>query len=321
MIDFVGKRYFYLILSLLITVPGFVSLVLFGLRPGIEFTSGSLITIRLEQTAETQAVRDALAAAGHPDAIVQRNGDGDFMVRTRVLAPEQRDSSGTVTAGGERQKLLDVLKQRMGELTVLSFDEVSPIVAQEIGQRAAIAVVVSSIFILIYISFAFRHLPKPFHYGMCAIVALLHDVAVVLGVFSILGAVLHLEIDSMFVTAVLTVIGFSVHDTIVVFDRIRENGRRFPGRPLQTIVNESLMQTLARSLTTSLTLVFTLVALLLFGGVTIHNFVLTMLVGVISGTYSSMFVASQLLVMWELGELSPSHIFGGGKTQEEAARA
>jgi len=318
MIDFVGRRYFYIILSLLITVPGLVSLVLFGLRAGIEFTSGSLVTVRFEQPAETAAVREALVAAGHPDAIVQRNGDGDFMFRTRVLAPEQRDSSGTLTASGERQRVVATLEERLGKTTVLSFDEVSPIVAQEIGQRAAIAVVVSSVFILLYISFAFRHLPKPFRYGACAIFALLHDVAVVLGAFSILGVVAHVEIDSMFVTAVLTVIGFSVHDTIVVFDRIRENGRRFPGRPLQTIVNESLMQTLARSLTTSLTLVFTLIALLLFGGVTIHNFVLTMLIGVVSGTYSSIFVASQLLVMWEQGELSLGRLFGG-KPREETA--
>jgi len=303
----------------MITVPGAISLALFGLRPGIEFTSGSLMTLRFETDPGQGPLREALAGVGHADAITQRNGDGDYLVRTRVLAAEQRDATGAVTAAGERQRLLDGLEKQLGKPTVLSFDEVSPIVAQEIGQRAAIAVAVSSAFILLYISFVFRHLAKPFRYGACAIIALLHDVVVVLGMFSILGKVANIEIDSMFVTAVLTVIGFSVHDTIVVFDRIRENSRRFPNRDFDLVVNESLVQTVARSLTTSLTLVFTLMALLLFGGVTIHNFVLTMLIGVISGTYSSIFVASQLLVMWEHGELSPSRWLGG--SQEERAQA
>ncbi len=310
--DFVGKRFAYLIFSLLITVPGLLSLGAFGLKAGIEFTSGSLMTLRFDNPTETQGLRDVLAEQGHGDAIIQRNSDGDYLVRTRILAKEERDTNGNVTVIGERQKLADGLTAKLGNMTVLSFDEVSPIVAQEIGQRAAIAVAVSSLVILAYISFVFRHLNKPVRYGTCAIIALLHDVVVVLGIFSILGKTINLEIDSMFVTAVLTVIGFSVHDTIVVFDRIRENVRRYPSRDFASVVNESLLQTVARSLTTSLTLVFTLVALLLFGGVTIHNFVLTMLIGVISGTYSSIFIASQLLVMWDHGELSIGHWTGRG---------
>jgi len=181
----------------------------------------------------------------------------------------------------------------------------------EIAQRAALAVVIASVFILLYISFAFRQVARPFRYGACAILAMIHDVLVVLGLFSIMGKVFGTEVDSMFITAVLTVIGFSVHDTIVVFDRTRENLRRLPGREFGDVVNVSLNQTVARSLTTSLTVILTLVALLLFGGVTIRNFVLTLLIGIISGTYSSIFIASQLLVMWEYGELSASRWFGG----------
>ena len=245
--DFIGKRYLYLIFSLLITVPGVLSLAAFGLKAGIEFTSGSLMTLHIEPSPEQNSVREALTQAGHGDAIVQRNSDGDYIVRTRTLTPEVRDANGQVTVAGERSKLIDTLTTRLGSVQVLSFDEVSAIVANEIGQRAALAVAVSSIVILMYISFAFRHLNKPVRYGTCAIIALLHDVVVVLGIFSIMGKVANVEIDSMFVTAVLTVIGFSVHDTIVVFDRIRENARRFPGRAFDTIVNESLLQTVARS--------------------------------------------------------------------------
>lgn len=318
-IDFVGKRYFYLILSALITVPGLISLVIPpGLRPGIEFTSGALMSVRFNNPVTQPALREEVLKLGHHDAIVQATSEGDFLIRTRLLSTEQRDASGQVTVAGERQQLVDGLQQTFGPLTVLSFDEVSPIVAQEIGQRSALAVVVASLFILAYISFAFRQVPNPIRFGTCAIVALLHDVVVVLGVFSILGKLFGTEVDSMFITAVLTVIGFSVHDTIVVFDRTRENQRRMPGRDLPFVVNASLNQTLGRSLATSITVILTLFALLLFGGVTIQNFVLTLLIGIISGTYSSIFVASQLLVMWELGELNVGRWFGRAQPKPAA---
>jgi len=317
-IDFVGKRLFYLILSGIIVVPGLISLMIPpGLKPGIDFSSGTLMTVRFEREADQGDVRGVLTEAGQADAIIQRTTEGDYLLRTRVLRTEVRDADGAVVSPGEREDLVNRLRERFGQVTVLSVDEVSPLVAQEIAQRATMAVVIASVFILLYISFAFRHLSSPFRYGTCAILAMIHDVLVVLGVFSILGKLFNTEIDSLFITAVLTVIGFSVHDTIVVFDRTRENLRRLPGRSFGDVVNVSLNQTLARSLTTSLTVVFTLVALLLFGGVTIHNFVLTLLIGIISGTYSSIFIASQLLVMWELGELNPSRWFGG----ESAAAA
>ena len=317
-IDFVGKRYLYLILSGIIIIPGLISLLIPpGLRPGIEFTSGTLMTLRFEGAVEQAAVRGELSVLDHGDAIIQRTGEGDYLIRTRLLEAEQRDTEGNVTVPGERQEILGALETRFGNVTVLSFDQVSPIIAQEIGQFAAIAVAAASIAILLYISYAFRQVPNPFRYGACAILALIHDILIVVGSFSIFGRVFSTEIDSMFITAVLAVIGFSVHDTIVVFDRIRENIRRMQGRELGVVVNASLNQTLGRSLTTSLTLIFTLVALLLFGGVTIQNFVLTLLIGTISGTYSSIFIASQLLVMWEYRELSPRRLFG---RQQEASQ-
>src|SRR5205823_1891336 len=165
------------------------------------------------------------------------------------------------------------------------------------------AVIAASVAILLYVWFSFRKVAKPWRYGTCAIIALLHDVLVVVGVFSILGWLFNIQIDALFITALLTVVGFSVHDTIVVFDRIRENMQRRTAETFEQVVNASLVQTMARSLNTSLTVLFTLTALTLFGGASIRNFTLALLIGIFSGTYSSIFNASMLLVIWEKGEL------------------
>jgi len=186
---------------------------------------------------------------------------------------------------------------------VLDNATVSGSVAAEQTRNAFLAVLAASVFILLYIWFAFRKVNRPWRYGACAIIALLHDVLVVLGVFSILGWLFHVQIDSLFITAVLTVCGFSVHDTIVVFDRIRENMQRRSTETFEQVVNASLVQTMTRSLNTSLTVLLTLTALTLFGGETIRTFTLALLIGIFSGTYSSIFNASMLLVIWERGEL------------------
>jgi len=186
---------------------------------------------------------------------------------------------------------------------VIANSSVSPSVASETTLRAFLAVVAASVCILLYIWFSFRKVAKPWRYGACAIIALLHDVLVVLGVFSILGWLFNVQVDTLFITAILTVVGFSVHDTIVVFDRIRENMQRRTSETFDQVVNASLVQTMARSLNTSLTVIFTLTALTLFGGLSIRTFTLALLVGIISGTYSSIFNASMLLVIWEKGEL------------------
>jgi preprotein translocase SecF subunit len=188
-------------------------------------------------------------------------------------------------------------------LQVLDNASVTGSVASETTRNAFLAVLAASVLILLYIWFAFRKVDKPWRYGTCAIIALLHDVLVVLGVFSILGWLFNLQIDALFITALLTVVGFSVHDTIVVFDRIRENTHRRTSETFDQVVNASLVQTMARSLNTSLTVIFTLTALTLFGGTTIRAFTLALLVGIVSGTYSSIFNASMLRVMWERGEL------------------
>lgn len=304
MLNFVGKRYWYFLFSALIIVPGIISLLIPpALKPGIEFTSGSTMTLHFEQPVEQSQLREEYQKLGQGDAIIQHTGD-NYMVRTRTFAPEERDASGNTVRPAERQQLEEALRGRFGSLEVVDFYSVSPIIASEMVRNAALAVVAASVGILLYITWAFRKVSNPFRYGICALVALLHDVLVVVGLFSIFGKLFNIEVDSMFITALLTVIGFSVHDTIVVFDRIRENLRKGVSADFGSVVNYSILQTLGRSLNTSLTVVFTLLALFLFGGVTIRNFVLVLLIGIISGTYSSIFNASQLLVVWENGELA-----------------
>ncbi|MBI3979361.1 MAG: protein translocase subunit SecF [Chloroflexi bacterium] len=301
MIDFVGKRYWYFLLSALIILPGLLSLALPpGLRLGIDFTSGSVLNLGFEQPMTQAALREELANLGLHEAVIQRSGDG-YLIRTRLLAPEEKDATGTVTKPAEKDQIVQALGQKLGKVEVLGYDTVSPVVATETVKNASIAVAAASIGILLYLAWAFRQVPHPFRYGTCAIAALLHVILLVVGLYSIFGKVFGLEVDAMFITALLTVIGFSVHDTIVVFDRIRENLRRGYG-DFGATVNHSIMQTLGRSLTTSLTTLLALLVLYLFGGVTIRNFVLVLLVGITSGTYSSIFNASQLLVAWEVGD-------------------
>jgi preprotein translocase subunit SecF len=309
MFDFVGRRNWYYLLSLLVLVPGMISLAIPpSLKPGIEFTGGTTFTVRFAQNVHQDALRSALSQLGHPEAIVQRTGENRFLVRTRELKgaaaapeigpapPSERD---TIEAG-LRQQFGDFLDNE-GKVSnrFIDFYIVSGTVSEEIGRNAGFAVIAASVAILLYISWAFRAVPKPFLFGTAAIVALLHDVVLVVGTFSIFGKVFGMEINTMFLTGLLTVMGFSVHDDIVVFDRIRENLRRGEGRDFPECVNVSLNQTVARSVNTSFTVVLVLVAMLLMGGVTIRDFLLVLLIGIIAGTYSSIFIASQLLVTWE----------------------
>jgi preprotein translocase subunit SecF len=303
-LDFVAKRNWYYLLSLLFIIPGGISLLIPpALVPGIEFTSGTTFTIQFAQPVAQDALRSFLAQQGFPDAIIQRTGGDQYLIRTRTLREEVRDDAGNLVVQGDRERLFSAMTERFGPFRVLDYNSVSPTIAAETVRNATIAVAAASIAILLYIAFAFRQVSNPFRYGVCAIIAMVHDVLVVLGIFSILGKVAGVEVDSMFITAMLTVIGFSVHDTIVVFDRIRENLKRHGTANFAAVVNHSIMQTIGRSINTSVTVLFTLLALYLFGGTPTRTFVLALMIGVISGTYSSIFNAAQLLVTWEEGDL------------------
>ncbi|MGI8549430.1 MAG: protein translocase subunit SecD [Dehalococcoidia bacterium] len=313
-LNLVGNRNWYFLLSALIMVPGLISLAIPPtLRPGIEFTAGSTFTVKFAKPPASQALRDDMASLGYKDARVQETDSHQFIVRTRPLSGNIDSSTVGPKQSSELDKIVSGLESKFGPLVdsnskvshkPLDSNSVSPIVSKEIVRDAALAVIVATVFILLWISWAFRHVSNPIRYGISAIVALLHDVVVVLGLFSIFGKVFGTEIDTIFITGLLTVIGFSVHDTIVVFDRIRENLQRGLSRDFELTVNESLLQTLGRSINTSFTVVLTLLALLLIGGPTIRGFVLVLLIGIISGTYSSIAIASQLLVVWENGAFS-----------------
>ncbi len=292
-----SRRRLWYTLSLLVIVPGFVSLVLSGLKLGIDFTGGTLWEIKFDHTVGTEEIQRVLAAHGYDNSKVQTLNSGGTNNVAQIRMKELKEGSPA------KQAIADAFRKSVGPFTEQDFSSVGSSVGSAIRNRAIFAVFLASIGILLYIAWAFRNTQNPVLYGICAIVAMLHDVLVVIGIFSILGWLANVEIDSLFVTALLTVIGFSVHDTIVVFDRIRENltGRAAPS--FEGVVNYSLAQTVVRSLNTSMTVVFTLFALYLFGGASTKYFVLALLIGVVSGTYSSIFNASQLLVSWETGEI------------------
>jgi preprotein translocase subunit SecF len=307
MYDFVRNRRIFYLLSAVLLIPGVISLVLpGGLNPGIDFTSGTIMTVQFDNAVDQQKLREAFARLDHPEAVVQQStGENTFVIRTKPLVQAQQSDTGDL-GNSERQQIEQALTAEFGPVQILNLDQVSPLIAQEIVRYAVLAVAAASVFILLYLWWAFNKVTNPVRYGATAIVALLHDALIVLGIFSILGRIFpaEIELESTFIVAILTVIGFSVHDTIVVFDRIRENFIRRAGESFEDVVNHSLAQTLTRSLNTSLTVILTLIVLMLFGGTTIRTFVLALLVGITTGTYSSIFIASMLLVSWQIGELN-----------------
>ncbi len=290
MINLMKFKIFYFVFSLLIIIPGLYYLLTSGLKLGIDFTGGALLEYRFEKEISMENVKEQIYSQGIDVGQIIKSSDNTYIIRTKPLEQEKIS------------KLKSYLSEKFGNLEERRQEFVGPVVGLELRQKTAIALILASFAIILYIAFSFRKVPRPqssLRFGIVAIVALLHDVLLVVGVFAILGKFLGVEVDILFITALLTIIGFSVHDTIVVFDRIRENLIKNAGRKFIDVANLSVIQTLARSLNTSLTVVFVLVALLLFGGETIRWFVVALLVGIISGTYSSIFNATALLVWWE----------------------
>ncbi len=290
MIDITGKRSRFFLIAGLVILVCIISLAVFGLELGIEFSSGSMMTIGFEQEVDQDELMAELAGLGYANAIIQKFEEGDFLIRLPELSDELK---AELEAG---------LTAEFGTFEGKFDKKVSPMVASETTRTAAIAVAIAAVGVLLYITWAFRRMPKPLRYGACAIVALFHDALVALGVFSIISAILGWEINLMFVTGLLAVIGYSVNNTVVVFDRIRENLLESPNSDFEVIVNNSLVETLTRSLNTSLTTIIVVLTLLLFVGSTIQNFTVVLLIGVIAGTFSSLFIAPSLLVVWEKGE-------------------
>lgn len=298
--NIIKNRYLYFFISLLVIIPGLVFMAINWSNDGapfplaIDFRGGSLLEIQFEgglpSEADIRTVYKQFSSEEEDIAepIVQKLGEDAFSIRSKTMTDETK---GRIVA--------ELEKQTGARAIVLNFTSVSPSVGAEVTQAAGIAILMAAAAILAYISFAFRSVQHAFRYGAAAIIAMLHDVLVVLGVEAILAYFLGWEADALFLTALLTVIGFSVHDSIVVFDRVRENSHALRRIPYETMVNHSIIQTLDRSINTQLTVVFTLLALALFGGDTIRHFVVILLVGIFSGTYSSIFNAAPILVVWE----------------------
>ncbi len=287
----IQKRNYLFGLSLVLLAPGIVALAMWGLRLGIDFTGGTLASVRIESAPQADAVRSEIETMDLGETSVQSTSAETYDIKLPYLDNEQHDAFQTK------------LTQAFPGITIESFETIGPTIGRELRQRAIVAVTLVLIAILVYISWAFRKVSKgpvsSWAYGLSALIALVHDVLMLIGIFAIIGHFFHVDVSSLFVTALLTVLGFSVHDTIVVFDRIRERLRVSAQQTFEGVVNESLNQTIVRSISTSLTTVIVLSALFLFGGESIRMFVLALIIGIVSGTYSSIFVAAPLLVVYE----------------------
>ena len=277
-------------ISLLLLVPGIIAILLGWLRPGIDFVGGTLMELRFTRPAEVSQVYNLMTSQDkelYKDAIIQLNDQGIMVIRSKPIDNKQQTA------------LLDSFKAKLGEFETRRIEVVGPTIGAEIFQNSMWGFILVIGGIILYLSFRFKY-----DYAISGIIALVHDVVLLIGLFAIFCKVFGMEIDSLFVTAVLTVAGFSIHDTIVVFDRVRENIKNSKrGTPIAEIANNALNQTMARSINTSMTTLITLVMLFLFGGASIKNFVLAMILGIIAGTYSSIFIATPLLVVWREHEL------------------
>ena len=310
MYSLIQKRRFFFLLSAAVLGVGVLIMLLSTLTTGspfrlsIDFVGGSIYEIAFTEGNTSEAdLRDVFAEFGDEHVIVQRLGDASerrWSLRSTIQRAEVSDE---IIAGLDRLAPLD--------MDLLRTESVSATIGREVTQAAVVAVLVATLVVIAFIVLAFRQVPRALRYGVCAVVAMLHDVLIVASVMSLTGLLLGWEADALFLTALLTIVGFSIQDTIVLFDRIRENVPKYLGEPWETIVNRSILESIHRSLGTQLNAFFIMAAILLFGGETIRHFIFILFIGLLSGTYSSIFTAVPLLVAWEKGDLT---IRGNGAT-------
>jgi len=285
-LDFMRYKYIYFFISAAVIIPGLISLILFGFKPSVDFTGGTLLELKITPKQEI-ALSNQLIQENIPEDIqissIQSSGENTYLLRAKPITQEQNSN------------FQSTLSQSLGEVEEIRFETVGPTLGKELLRKTIFAIVIAAGAILLYVAYRFKELK----YGVCAILAMFHDSFILLGTFSLLGHFLGVEVDTLFVTAVLTTLSFSVHDTIVVYDRIRETLRKNPKADFVSIVNKSVAETLGRSVNNSMTIIFMLLALYLLGGDTTKWFVFALLIGTIAGTYSSTFTAAPLLVVWE----------------------
>lgn len=281
-----------LLLSALSVIVSIVIVATWGLKVGIDFTGGQIIEVNFQQELEIGQLRATLKAGNDNNTlpnITVSSSEDNFLLRSPVLTEEQLVNL--------KQALTEI-----GEWQQVRLETVGPTISKDLTKKALLGVLWASLAIVLYIAWSFRKVPKPansWQFGLTAIIALLHDLTIMVGSFALFGKFFGFEVDALFVTALLTIMGYSVHDTIIVYDRIRENLLLEPKEPFESSVDVSVKQTIARSLNTSLTLILVLICLLVLGGTTLRPFISALLVGAVIGTYSSIFVAAQLLIVWQ----------------------
>lgn len=273
---------FYFALSLLVLIPGVISLVLFGLRPAIDFTGGSLWEVNFTRPVEVGQV-EQLVSKAYDTSAISKTSETSVIIR------------GEAIDAMVKQQALAILQADLGTVSEIRFETVGPILGKELIQKTIVAVLIVAGIITWYVARQFSELK----YGVSAIIAMFHDSVILLGIFSLLGKLANVEVDVLFVTALLTTLSFSVHDTIVVFDRIRELRKKHPRDHFEDIANAAVLETMGRSINNSMTIIFMLSALVLMGGESIRLFATALLIGAVTGTYSSTFTAVPLLLLWD----------------------
>ncbi|MBN32836.1 MAG: protein translocase subunit SecF [Dehalococcoidia bacterium] len=299
MIDIVGKRIWFLGFSLIIFIVGLISLAIPpNLNLGIDFLSGTGITVSFEKEINTERIQNEFNSLGLSSTSTQSLGDGIFFIRTERLSDF---SNSTDSSSVSRDDVENSLNNIDDQYRILEVETVGSKVAEGTIRNSIIAITVSSLFVMVYILYAFRKLENSIRFALSAVFTLIHDVVLVTGLYALLGHIFGLQVNSVFIVAILTVIGYSVNDTIVIFDRIRENNLKFSSSSLPQNINRSINESITRSLGTSITTLLVLLSMLLLGGSTLRDFLVVLILGVVVGTYSSIFVASQFLVFWDQG--------------------
>ncbi|HOV88545.1 MAG TPA: protein translocase subunit SecF [Candidatus Paceibacterota bacterium] len=292
MIDFIKTRKIAYWISGALVLIAWLSLIIFGLKPGMDFTGGSVLELKLNGVSvDHQVIADIYHQLGYQNVSISTSGDDGLLIRSSDISEENH------------QNIISQIKEKYNEVEELRFESFGPVIGRELRNKSIQAIILVVVCIILYLSYAFRQVSRPmasWRYGVTAILALIHDISIPAGLFAILGHFHGVEIDSNFIVALLVVLGFSVHDTIVVFDRIREKLRTHPSLEFGQIINEGINETIRRSILTSLTLVLVLLALLIFGPTNLFYFTLTLLIGTFFGTYSSIFIVSPLLYDWYL---------------------
>lgn len=297
--NIIGRFKIWFIFSGVLIAASILAIIFWGLKPGIDFVGGTILEVSFpqKQGVSVPEIKEALQDLNLENLTITQAGQGSVILKTKPVEQEKKET------------IVKKLQEKIGETQELRFETVGPTIGRDLTKKAAIAVILASIAIIFYLAYSFRGVPKPtssWAFGVNAVLALIHDITITTGAFAVLSRFFNWEIDSLFIVAILTILGFSVHDTIVVFDRIRENLRQHPDLSMEQNASQSINQTIARSLNTSLTLILVLLALLILGGSALRPFIATLLVGVTIGTYSSIFIASPLLVLWTRRGISRS---------------